>query len=132
MSGLVMPIENTINDDEKVIYSTCVGVMAPEDFDDYVHRIWNTADHFGYNEFFDVTQGDWSTFDFGYLLTVAQNAAKLFTIDPNSKLAWLVLEGKQKELTDFYKAAKLMTNAASRELEAFYSKEEALKWLNTP
>ena len=124
-----MPIENLITDDEKIIYSTCIGVMTPEDFDGYIRRIWSTADHFGYNEFFDVTQADWSKFDFGYLLTVAQNAAKLFTIDPNSKLAWLVLEGKQKELTDFYKAAKLMTNAASRDLEAFYNKEEAFEWL---
>ena len=124
-----MPIKNEINEDEKIIYSTCVGVMAPEDFEDYIRRIWSTGKHFGYNEFFDVTQADWSTFDFSFLLTVAETAAKLFTIDPNSKLAWLVLEGKQKELTDFYKAAKLMSNAASRKLEAFYSKKEALEWL---
>ena len=38
---------------------------------------------------------------------------------------------QQKELTDFYKAAKSVTNVRSRELEAFYSKDEALQWLKT-
>lgn len=124
-----MPIQNTVDDAQKIIYSTCTGIMAPEDFPDYVSRIWGTGQYFGYNEFFDVTQADWSQFDYGFLLDVAENAAKLSTIDPNSKLAWLVLEGKQKELTDFYKAAKALGGSKSRQLQAFYSRKEALQWL---
>lgn len=35
-------------------------------------------------------------FDFSYLVDVSEAAAKLNTLDPDSKLAWVVLEGKQK------------------------------------
>ena len=126
-----MPIKNTINDEQQIIYSTCIGVMALEDFTDYIGRIWTSPQYFGYNELFDVTEADWSQFDFGYLLNVAENAAKLSAIDPNSKLAWVILEGKQTELTDFYKAAKSMINVPSRQLQAFYTKDEALKWLRS-
>lgn len=125
-----MPINNTIDAKEKMIYSICTGVMTKEDFIEYVNNIWGHDTYYGYNELFDTTEADWSEFDFGFLFTVAENAAKLNTIDPESKLAWLVLEGKQKELTDFYKSAKVLMDVKSRSLEAFYSKDEAMQWLN--
>jgi len=125
-----MPINNTIDKDEKIIYSICTGVMKPEDFDDYINRIWIDGQYYGFNELFDTVQGDWSKFDFGYLFSVAESASKLKTIDADSKLAWVVVEGKQKELTDFYKTAKSLMPVKSRSLEAFYSISEAIKWLN--
>lgn len=124
-----MPINNTIDKDKKIIYSICTGVMTKEDFDLYISTIWSIDDHFGFNELFDTVEGDWSEFDFSYLLDIAKTAATLSTIDSNSKLAWLVLEGKQKELTDFYKAAKSLTSGQNRTLEAFYTKEDAMRWL---
>jgi len=124
-----MPIINTIDKDKKLIYSKCTGKMTPEDFDLYINNVWSTKEHYDFNELFDTVDADWDDFNFGYLLTVAENAAKLETINPNTKLAWIVLEGKQKELTDFYKAAKSVKPVKSRELEAFYSREEALNWL---
>ena len=124
-----MAIKNTINEEEKIIYSICTGVMMLEDFDIYIENIWGDGKYFGFNELFDTTQADWDDFDFGYLFTVAKNAAKLGTIYPDSKLAWVVLEGKQKELTNFYKAAKLSLPVKSRALEAFYSRNEAIQWL---
>ena len=124
-----MSILNTINEDEKIIYSTCSGVMKNEDFDDYLLRIWGHTNYYYFNELFDTTAADWDSFEFGYMLDFAQAAAKLKTLNPETKLAWVVLAGKQKELTDFYKAAKSFTNVRSRALEAFESKEEALQWL---
>ncbi|MDH5570577.1 MAG: hypothetical protein OEY89_02355 [Gammaproteobacteria bacterium] len=124
-----MPIKNTINQEEKIIYSICEGLMVREDFDLYVSRIWSHYKYYGFNELFDTVQGDWSEFDFGYLFSVAETAAKLKTIDTNSKLAWVVLEGKQKELTDFYRSAKLLLPVKSRSLEAFYLYDEAMQWL---
>ena len=107
-----MPINNTVNKDQKIIYTICTGIMKPEDFDLYINTIWTSSEYFGFNELFDTILKYWNT------------------IDPRSKLAWVVLKGKQKELTDFYKAAKSVKNTPSRSLEAFYSKEEALDWLN--
>jgi len=124
-----MPIHNTINQEEKIIYSSCSGLMTKNDFDDYIKRIWIDCKYFGFNELFNTVNGDWGKFDFGYLFDIAETAAQLKTIDPDSKLAWVILEGKQKELTDFYKTAKSFLPAKSRSLEAFYSTDEAMRWL---
>lgn len=126
-----MPITNTVDDDKKLIYTTCHGVMTPADFDEYIHNIWSHDKYFGYNELFDTVEANWDDFNFSYLLDVSSKAAQLNTIDPDSRLAWVVLEGKQKQLTDFYKAAKSMASTKSRALEAFYSRDEALNWLNS-
>lgn len=124
-----MPILNDINHEQRCIYTSCTGLMSAEDFNDYIARIWSTDAHFGYNELFDTTQADWSQFDFVYLFEVAKAASLLTTIDPNSRLAWVVTEGKDNELTAFYKQARLLASDKSRELEAFFSREEALNWL---
>lgn len=125
-----MPIENTINHEDRIIYSKCTGVMKKEDFDLYIKNIWTENTYYGFNEIFDTVDADWDNFDFSYLLEVAKTAEKLKTLDPNSKLAWIVLEGKQKELTNFYKAAKSLSPSRGRSLEAFFSENEAYKWLN--
>jgi len=124
-----MPIKVTIDPDARIIYSTCMGTMTEEDFVKYQQWPWGDNTYYGFNELFDVTQADWSGFNFSFLLTVADNASKLGTLDPQSKLAWVILEGKQKALTDFYKAAKSTVTTKSRQLQAFYSREEAMSWL---
>lgn len=126
-----MPIDNVINEVEKRVYTVCRGVMTLEDFKEYINRIWGDARCYGFNELFDTRPADWSEFDFANLFVVAKSAAQSGTIDPNTKLAWVVLEGKQKALTDFYKNIKAMLPVNSRELQAFYSEEEALKWLES-
>lgn len=127
-----MPIESSVDMDEKIVYSTCTGEMSAEDFVEYVKNTWSDHKYYGFNELFDVTQGDWSDFNYGYLFAVAKRAAILPTIDPDSKFAWVVLEGKQRQLTDFYKAAKTMNaGRPGRTLEAFYSREKALDWLRS-
>lgn len=125
-----MPIDCQIELSEKRIYTTCSGMMQTSDFDAYLAAVWSDMKCYGFNELFDTTRGDWSNFDFGYLLTLAEKAADLKTIDTNTRLAWVILDGKQKELTDFYLAAKTMLPARSRELRAFYSRDEALEWLS--
>ena len=126
-----MCIENIIDEKEKVIHTICSGVMTLEDFTDHMKRIWSDTKYYGYNELLDTTQGDWTDFDFGYLFTIAEKASRLNTFDPNTKVAFVVQEGKPKALTDFYKNIKGMLPANSREMKAFYSKEEALAWLKS-
>ena len=124
-----MPIKNTINEKEKLIYTNCIGDMTEEDFNQYIKNVWSHDKYYGYNELFNTTQGNWEDFNFGILLNVAQTAAKLNTIDPDTKLAWVIQKGKQEKLTDFYKSAKSMLPVKSRQLEAFYSEDGALAWL---
>ena len=124
-----MPIESVINSQEKMVYTTCSGIVYIEDFFKYQKDVWGHNDYFGYNELFDTTEADWSEFEFGTLFEVIKGAAKLSSLDPNSKFAWVVLEGKQRALTDFYKSAKELSQGSSRQLESFYNREDALKWL---
>ena len=124
-----MAIESFANREERIIYTRCHGVMGLDDFRSYMSEIWGGMQYYGYNELFDTREGDWDSFDFSLLFTVAAEAASLGTLDPNSKLAWLVLEGKQKELTDFYYSAKTALPVNSRGLQAFYARDEALRWL---
>lgn len=125
-----MPIKNIINDSEKIVYSICNGEMSLDDFKVYVDSVWRDARCYGYNELFDTRQADWENFDFTNLFVVASDAARLGTLDPYSKLAWLVLEGKQKALTDFYKNAKALLPVNSRKMQAFFSEQEAIEWLS--
>ena len=124
-----MPILNEINHEQRCVYTNCDGLMTASCFDEYIARVWTKLEYFGYNELFDTTKADWSKFEFSYLFEIAQRASQLTAIDPNSKLAWHVSEIKEKELTDFYKTAKAMITKNSRDLEAFYDRKEALKWL---
>jgi len=124
-----MPIESHASDEERIIYTTCLGAMTLDDFKDYMNTVWGDLRYFGYNELFDASEGDWSSFDFSLLFTVAVEAAKLGSLDPNSRLAWLIKEGKQKELTDFYTTAKSALPISSRDLQAFYDRDAALQWL---
>lgn len=124
-----MPIISKTDNDNKLVYTTCTGLMSEDDFKLYVADVWGDLRHFGFNELFDTRQANWELFDFGYLLNVAKNASTLTTIDYNSKLAWVVEDGKQKKLTDFYKSAKSLLPVNSRHLQAFYSEAEALDWL---
>ncbi|MDH5396263.1 MAG: hypothetical protein OEW97_08300 [Gammaproteobacteria bacterium] len=124
-----MTIENIIDQDNKIILTLCSGVMVPEDFDIYVLRIWSDATYFEYNEIFDATHANWDDFDFSHLLAVAKKAAMNGYLNPNSKLAWVISEGKQKALTEFYTAAKLSLPVNSREFKPFYNQADAMKWL---
>lgn len=124
-----MPIINEIKHEQRCVYTKCAGLMTEQCFDDYIAKIWTKLEYFGYNELFDVTEADWSEFNFDYLFDIAKKVSQLTAIDPNSKLAWHVSEVKEKELTDFYKNAKAMITKTSRELEAFYDRDEALRWL---
>lgn len=124
-----MAIFNKVDEDQKIVYTRCTGLMTIEDFTDYITRVWGDFTHYGYNELFDLVDGDWSEFEFGFLLEIAREAARLKTIDYDSKLAWVLQDGKQKELVDFYKTAKALLPVQSRSLKAFYSRDEAMKWL---
>ena len=124
-----MPIESRIDDEERIVYTCCSGEMGLDDVMAYQAEVWGHMRYYGYNELFDASEGDWSNFDFSYLFTVAAEAAKLGSLDPASRIAWFIKEGRQKALTDFYITAKSALPVHSRSLRAFYDRAEALQWL---
>jgi len=124
-----MPIKNSVDYELKIVFSICEGKMGASDFPLYVKEMWSHYDYYGFNELFDTRNADWSEFDFHDLFEVSKKASLLNTLDPNSKFAWVVLPGKQNSLTNFYKSIKLISDGNSRTLQSFFSKEEALRWL---
>lgn len=124
-----MTIQNRVDHEQLCVYTNCTGIMKETDIDDYMSRIWTVSSHFGYNELFDTTQGDWSEFDFGHLFNIAKTASLLTAIDPGSKLAWVVSSEKIKRLTELYAESKAMITTQVRHQEAFFNREDALCWL---
>lgn len=124
-----MTIENIIDEDNKIIHTICSGVMVPEDIDLYILRIWSDGTYFNFNEFFDTRQANWDDFDFSHLFSIAKKAAMNGYLNPDSKLAFIISEGKQKALTEFYMAAKSSLPVNSREFKSFYNQADAMKWL---
>ena len=124
-----MPINSSINLEEKIILTTCSGLMAPRDFDHYRMEVWGHRGHFGFNELFYTVEGDWSEFEFNQLLGVADKAAALISFKPNSKLALLVSIGKREELSKFYKSAKSCKPGHSRKIGIITTETEAMDWL---
>lgn len=125
-----MPIKSVVKLEEKMIYTDCVGIMQLSDFDEYMDEVWSSSDVYGCNELFDTTNADWSQFNFSDLLSIAHKASRLITIDPKSKLAWVIRDEIQEELVGFYKTAKESLPVSSRSMVPFYTKEDALKWIN--
>ncbi|MDH5517014.1 MAG: hypothetical protein OEY36_04215 [Gammaproteobacteria bacterium] len=124
-----MAIENQVDHEQLCVYTNCTGIMKKTDVDDYMSRIWTVSSHFGYNELFDTTQGDWSEFDFDQLFDIAKTASLLTAIDPGSKLAWVVSNEEIKNLTQLYAQSKAMITTQVRHQQAFFNRQQALGWL---
>ena len=126
-----MPVKSEVDTENRIIYTLCQGEMAVADIQQYLNELWSDSTYYGFNELFDAREGGWDNFDFGSLIAVAKEAASLNAFDPESKLAWLVVDEKTKMLTDFYKAAKASLPANSRNFKSFYSADEAMDWLKS-
>ena len=124
-----MPIHADINVDERRVYTTCSGEITAACFKNYQDNVWRDESLYGFNELFDATQADFSTLNFSDMLTVAEGAAKLNTLAPDSKIAILVTPGKQEEIANFYVAAKGSMPVTSRAMQIFQDRDDALAWL---
>lgn len=125
-----MPIESSINREQRLVRTTCRGNVVAEDFSYYQHGVWQDDTLYGFNELFDTRPGDFSQLHFTDLLTIARNAANIPALDPNSKFA-IIIEagGRMEELVQFYTTAKSALTSSGRTIKAFFDEESALHWL---
>lgn len=124
-----MPVTSTPDHQLRIVFTVCSGTVSLEDIENYQHTVWLDPEIYGYNELFDLDDADFSQLDFSDLITIAQTASKLYTLDPNSRFAFLTKTSRHDELAGFYITAKSMTPGPTRELEKFTSREKALNWL---
>ncbi|MDH5391884.1 MAG: hypothetical protein OEY11_01735 [Gammaproteobacteria bacterium] len=104
--------------------------MTLKEIESYQYTVWLEPSIYGYSELFDLTDSDFSDISFGDLITIAQKAAGLYMLDPDSRCAFLTYTQQHVELAEFYIAAKSLANGVSRELGQFQSRASALEWLS--
>ena len=124
-----MPITSAPDHSKRLIRTVCSGHITLDEITHYQATAFLNPDIYGYNELFDMTDGDYSEIQFSDMINVADHATKLYMIDPNTRLAILAADTLQRQLADFYISTQSMTQGPSREIRRFDKLEEALDWL---
>ncbi len=124
-----MPIQSTPDHELRIVHTVCSGGVTLEDVRHYQNTVWLEPAIYGYNELFDFTDSDYSAVQFGDLITIAQQAAKLYMLDPNARFAFLTHTIQHEGVADFYMAAKSFSSGASREIKSFNSHKKVMAWL---
>lgn len=124
-----MPIQSTPDHKLRIVRTVCSGGVTLEDVRHYQNTVWLEPAIYGYNELFDFTDSDYSAVQFGDLITIAQQAARLYMLDPNSRFAFLTHTTQHEGVADFYMAATSFSSGSSREIKSFNSYEKVMAWL---
>lgn len=124
-----MPVQSTHDDKLRIVRTVCSGRVTLEDVRHYQTTVWLDPAIYGYNELYDFSDSDYSAVQFGDLITIAQHAAKLYMLDPDSRFAFLTHSPQHKKVADFYMAAKSFSSGSSRAIQSFSSYEKAMAWL---
>jgi len=125
-----MPVISTPDHDQRIVHTVCSDLVTLAEIEEYQYTAWLEPDIYGYNELFDMVDSDFSQIEFGDLITVAQNASKLYMLDPQSRFAFLTSTLHHQEMADFYISAKTLSKGASRDLKCFNSRDQAMSWLS--
>ena len=126
-----MPIKFTINREKRLVHATCSGVVTADELMVYQKDTWITGNVDGFDGLFDASGGDFSQLNYSDLLPFARNAALVDQFVPDSKLAIVIADAKQKTISEFYDSAvKLLpSDSHSRTTNVFYTLEDAFNWL---
>jgi hypothetical protein len=124
-----MPISFEVVRENGYVHSRCHGEMQVDDYVQHIKTVWSNPDNHGFNELINATAGDFSNFFFTELLSVLAAVALADEVSPNTRLAIVVCEGKQKALTDFYLNAKAASEVEKMETQVFFDEEQALNWV---
>lgn len=125
-----MPIKSTPDHKLRIVHTVCSEQVTLDDIRHYQNTVWLEPGIYGYNELYDFSDSDYSAVQFGDLINIAQQAAKLYMLDPDSRFAFLTHSPQHEKIADFYMAAKSISSEPSREIKSFNSYEEAMAWLS--
>lgn len=125
-----MPIELKPDHQRHFMNTICTGIVTIDEITHYLKTAWLKPETYGFNELVDYSKADLSQLNYSELLQAAQEAAKMYTLDPKSKCAILISTKEHKDLADFYINAKKVLTKPSRGIQSFESRDEAMDWLN--
>ena len=124
-----MPVTSTPDHKLRIVLTICSGLVTLEEVEHYQKITWSVPGIYSYNELFDFSDSDISNISCGDLLTIAERASKAYTLDPDSRFAFLTSTQDHQRIADFYIAAKAITKGPSREIRSFTPLDLAMAWL---
>ena len=124
-----MPVTSTPDHKLRIVLTICSGLVTLEEIEHYQNTTCLVPDVYGYNELFDFSDSDFSNISYSNLLTIAERASKAYTLDPDSRFAFLTSTQDHQRIADFYIAAKAITKGPSREIRSFTPLDLAMAWL---
>lgn len=124
-----MPIHTTPDHQQHLLHTRCTDIVSVDEVCVYLKTTWLDPAVYGYNQLIDYTAADLSQIDYGGLMTIAAESAKVYSLDPDSRCAMLIASAEQKRMADFYINAKSLMTVPAREYKSFTCREEAIEWL---
>ncbi len=118
-----MPIEYTIDHDQKFIHARVLGTIELKELEDFMDAVV-AGNALAYRKLFDGTQGDGTHTD-GDVMTLAARAAAYATLAKRGPLALVPKPGPGTELAQRY----VNVGKFNGEARIFESVEAARKWL---
>ncbi len=124
-----MPMQSVPDRSLKIVNTVCDGLMTLGDITHYQMTVWLEPSIQGYNELFDFNGSDFSNIEFGDLIDIAKDAAKLYVFKADAKFAFLTHNAQHNDVAEFYIATKELSTAPSRKIKTFTSRDKAVVWL---
>jgi hypothetical protein len=124
-----MSIQSLIHRDQHYVHTCCTGKISMLELLEYQEDIWRNGDVSGFDELFDATQADFSAINLPDIFQLSQNALDIDTRQTSSKLALIIAPGVQEKLADFYRSTQEINSSSSRNIQFFYSTNDALNWI---
>ena len=124
-----MPVSARPDHQLRIVYTICSGLLTIDEIEHYQKTFWLKPEIYGYNELFDLSAADISNIRTEHLIKMAENVAKQYMLDTDSRLALLIGNKNQIPVAEFYLAAKLLLPVPTRDTKMFDSKDKAMKWL---
>lgn len=120
-----MPIEYTIDHDEKFIHARVLGTIELKELEDFMDAVV-AGNALAYRKLFDGTKGD-GTYTDGDVMTLAARAAAYATLAKRGPLALVPKPGPGAELAQRY----VNVGKFSGEARIFDTVDDAREWLQT-
>jgi hypothetical protein len=124
-----MPIHSLANHKLQLVQTVCCDSISLTDVEDHHMTFWSDPVLFGYSELVDFSNADFSRIHYGDLLTITQQATKLYQHDPKSRMGIVCYTEEHLNIANFYISNQSMTTGRAREIRCFNNREQALNWL---
>ena len=127
-----MPVECTVERENRTIVSRATGHVTLQDLTDYFASVWMDPANAGFHEIFDWTGSDPLELSVAQLRSFSGPANAFYDDSKPSKLAIVVAEGRGTQMAKLYRNFREMRGGTDPEIEVFSDMASARAWLGIP